>query len=223
MANVSQDLAAQVQPEAVDKKEAKRQKKEARIAAKAEAKAAKVKRKGITPLRAALMTFLLMIFLLLAATTLIYFDVVDRHILVNALLEGDNPYRPQIERIEQLSRSLAEESLALEQAKADFEEEKKLLEKEQKTLASRETAIVTQQANLDASTTLAAESEENIAKLVAMYEKMDASSAAMIMEEMYDVEDVARLLSRMKQDKASGILSAMSSARAARVTELLLY
>ena|GEM_PF-3840845 len=180
-------------------------------------------RKGMSPGKAGLMVFLFMVFLLMAATALVYFDVMDaRQIMVNVLLEGKSPYDPQIARLEELSLSLSQESLALEQGKAELESARKQLEKKEKTLTSKEETLVSQQTALEENTALAATTEENVAKLVAMYEKMDAARAAKIIEEMYDVDDVSYLLSRMKQDKASGILAAMDTVRAARVTELLM-
>lgn len=216
MANVSQNLPANQGTGAVDKKEAKRLKKEAKAAQKAE-------RGGMKPWKAGLIVFLFMLFLLSAAATMVYFDVLDsRQIMVNLLLEGKSPYDPQIARLEELSLQLQGQNAELEAQRAELEAEQKRLEKLEKTLTAKESQLASQETQLQESTALATASDENMAQLILIYEKMDASQAAKIMEEVYDVEDVAILLSRMKQDKASGILAAMSAAKAARVTELLI-
>lgn len=215
MANVSQNLPASAQAGAVDKKEAKRRKKEERAAAR--------KERGITPARAGLLVFLFMMFLIMACAAALYTDFMGvRQIAVNLLLEGRSPYDPQIERLEELTSSLAAQSAALETRTAELEAEQKRLDKLDKTLTAKEAQLNTREEQLDASTSLATASEENITQLVAIYEKMDAAQAARVMEELYDVEDAARILSRMKQSNAAGILAAMNAERAARVTELLL-
>jgi flagellar motility protein MotE (MotC chaperone) len=59
-------------------------------------------------------------------------------------------------------------------------------------------------------------------RLVAMFERMAAVRAAGICEEIYDDDDIARLLARMKDQTASEILANMKPERAARVTEMLM-
>jgi flagellar motility protein MotE (MotC chaperone) len=180
-------------------------------------------KKPMSPVRAALIVLVAMLLLVAAAATMVYFNLFDlKQVAVNLLLEGKSPYDPQIARLEELARSIAEESAALEQTRADLEAREVALEKTRLEVEARETDVTTRTAELDERTAKVETFEGDMTQLAAIYEGMDPVSAASICEEIYDSDDIARLLSKMEQSNASAILAAMTPERAARVTEVLM-
>ncbi len=210
MANVANAPATQAEATAKNKKKDKAEKRPK-------------EKKAMTPFRAVLLTLIFVLFLGAAGTALVWFNLFNaKQIAVDFLLAGESPYKPQIARLEELSEGIALESLKLEETRADLEKREAQLAKAQSDLAAKTKALDERDTQLIQRTTTLEDAEANMTQLIAMYERMEAAKAAKIMQEVYDVDDVARLLSRMKSDRASAILAAMDAERAARVTELLL-
>ena len=102
--------------------------------------------------------------------------------------------------LDELANSLASWELQLKAKEEELEEQKTAVEDLQKRLDIR---------------------VENIEELVVYYEKMDASDAVKILDNISDNALVMNILRNMKEQKCSEILAAMDPRKAARLMETM--
>lgn len=176
-------------------------------------------KKGITPLRAVLIETVLILLLGSICFAFVFFDYGGvRNSVLTFIQMGEQPYQNQMDALNQLQGQVRDERSQLTVEQEEFAAQQKLMDKQLREIQTREAAIAARTDDLDIQQESLNESGAELAKLVSIYEKMDASTAAKIMEEMGDVDEATRILSRMKVATVADIMSAMSKEFAAKVS-----
>lgn len=128
--------------------------------------------------------------------------------------EPKDPLQLEKEELQNSKKLLAEQRTNLDElANSLMSWEQQLKEKEEELMKQR-TVIEDLQQRLDARV-------KNIQELVTYYEKMDASAAVSILDNVSDSQLILNILRNMKEQKCSDILAAMDPRKAARLIEAM--
>ncbi len=181
-------------------------------------KAPKEKR-GMTPLRAALIVLLLLLLLLTAAATLLFFNVADsRNIALSFLQMGAHPYQNQLDELTDLQEKVRAESVALSEARREMDTKEADIAKRERDIATREAALAQRTSDVNERVREMDETQTRLARFVEIYQNLSAPAAAKILEEMNDVDEIVQILTAMEPELVSQILASMDTEFAARIS-----
>lgn len=173
----------------------------------------------LSPLRSALIVTVFFLLALCIVATFLFFDFGgSRQLALRFLQVGEHPYQNQMNALLDLQEQIRQEKLELTTWQEQVAAREKDVQKTERSLAARESAVAQREEQMQEQQTSLDTGNTELAKLVAIYEKLDASTAAKILEEMKDIDEVTRILSRMKDAAVADILTAMSQEFAARVS-----
>lgn len=176
------------------------------------------KRKKHFKLKMFLYLFLLMLIVVFVLAYLFNWFSLRQRIL-DVLIVGDEQYIVKMIDVDnEKEKAKGEQALAAD-AKASYEKLLSELEQREQTIASKEKQIEDRLKAVIYSTENNDEARDN---LIAMFESMDADSAASTLQSMNDVDAVAGILTSMKQKPAAAIMEAFDTEYAALVAARML-
>lgn len=142
-----------------------------------------------------------------------------RQRILDVLIVGDEQYiMKMIDVDNEKEKAKGEQSLA-QDAKAAYERQLKSLEGREQEIASKEQQIDERLKAVIVTTANGGDSRNN---LIALFEGMDAKSAATTLQSMNDVDAVASILGSMKKKPAAAIMEAFDTEFAAIVAARML-
>ena len=175
-------------------------------------KAEKAK-KPLSAGKAALITALVLLLLIGGASAAVITDVGGVRATVVSALQGGADVAKSEKELELMAKEKElkkqEEDIAVQKKAADSRES--ALEKKESELGARE-ALVTK-AEQDAANNAA-----SLEQLAEVYSRMEPASAAQILSQIKNIEDVTDILRQMKQNKVADILAAMTPELASKIT-----
>lgn len=128
---------------------------------------------------------------------------------------------PIPEDLHQLLQALQKRENAVKQKEQQIEDRMKALEIADEVIEKKMAALVQAEEALSSTLALAdGATEEDLARLTAMYEKMKPKEAAALFEEM-EAKFAAGFLSRMRSDVAAGIMAKLSPQAAYTISVVL--
>jgi flagellar motility protein MotE (MotC chaperone) len=176
----------------------------------------KKEKKPLTAGKAALATALVFLLLMGGVAGAVVTDVGGTREALATMLQGGTEAAKSEKELE---------LMATEQDQA--QKEKELAERE-KALNSQQIVLDKKEKELDARDELllqteqdAVSSQQSLAQLAEVYSRMEASSAAGILSEIKNKQDITDILMQMKQNKVADILAAMTPELASEITLLM--
>ena len=148
----------------------------------------------------------LIILLVAAAVAAVYFDLGGAKNMAVSALKLDKPTAAQLAEIDTKQKDLADAQAKIEQETADQKKTAGEIDKKQAALQQQQTAISMQQAELDKQK----QSSETDKATIAIFEQMDPAVAANVIQNMASVDDMVKLLTSLKSDKAALIMDHIS-------------
>lgn len=180
-------------------------------------------KKRMTPLRAALIVAIAFLLILTVLFALVLFNVGNSRVIALSFLQmGEHPYQNQMDELTALQETLRAQSVAISEAQQELDARESELSKRERDVASRESATTTRAEDLDAKEQLLYDTSVELARLVGIYEKLTPATAAKILQEMKDIDEVTRILNEMKPALVSDILTSMDVEFAAKVSFAML-
>jgi flagellar motility protein MotE (MotC chaperone) len=212
-------------------KAAKDQKKEQKKAARQQAKEAKAAKKGAkaaqgkktTHAGAVFAGFLYGVFFVLlliaVGTAFYYFDLGGvRNMVISGLRIDQDSYTIIENRRTELSR--IEEQIKTEQQ--NIQAEKTALVQKEEALQQIEEELAEKQQQIDSQESLLSGKESDLTEIIEMYESMEVESAAEIVSNFSNQDDVIRILRNLSKSKASQILAQLDPEEASEITARML-
>lgn len=173
-------------------------------------------KKPLSPGKAALITAVVFLLLIGGVAGALIMDVGGTRKSVATMLQGG---------AEAVQSQKELELMAKEKEQAKKEEE---LASREKTVSSQETALDKREKELDARQELlekaeqeSADSAQSLKQLADVYAKMEPESAAQILSQLKNKQDITDILKQMQQNKVAGILAAMTPQLASEITLLM--
>lgn len=128
---------------------------------------------------------------------------------------------PSSVEMQQLLDSLRDRERALNEREIQIEDQMKVLDLANATIEDRLSDLIQAEESLAATLALAnGASEDDLARLTSVYEKMKPKEAAALFEEMAP-EFAAGFLGRMRPDAAAGVMAKLSPAAAYTISVIL--
>lgn len=142
-----------------------------------------------------------------------------RQNILNVLIVGDEEYMMKMVDLNNEKQKAQGEQTLAQEAKAAYENQLNALSSREQAIAAKEKQIEDRLKAVIYTTENSDEARENV---IALFEGMDAESAAKTMQSMNDVDAVASILTSMKQKPAAAIMEAFDTEFSALVAARML-
>lgn len=144
-----------------------------------------------------------------------YFNLMDTKTkIIQFFVNQDDTYKKAMAEAQAAGDTAAQKQAELDTLTKQLDQRSADLDAREQALAGKETEAVSEQAAEE-------EKKAEMAKMVTIYEGMDAVVASGILSNYTDKQWIANLLMQMKEKKAAAILAAMDPKLAASLTALM--